>query len=123
MPSLSRHHRCRRSKTFVNALDTRVSGRVRYEAAQQTVKSTIYAKRAVRLGPNTALNAKLELHARHKLAEEGKFAVTGGERDVQARLEMSHKVLNITDSQARPGVVSSVGRGRRGRRNIPAAPG
>jgi len=74
-------------------LQTRLSGRVRYDASQAAVKGTVYLKNKADLGPHTALNAKLELHSRW--AGAGKEPVG----EVQARLEVSHKALNLTSSQ------------------------
>lgn len=81
----------------MTALNTRVSGRVRYEANQNLVKGTVYIKHRLELGSHTAVNAKLELHARTSL----EAPKTGHDisREVQARVELSHKMLNITDSQ------------------------
>ncbi len=57
----------------------------------------MYIKHRLELGPHTAINAKLELHARSgDLAKEGLSHVA---RDVQARIEWSGKALNITNSQ------------------------
>jgi hypothetical protein len=58
----------------------------------------VYIKHRLELGPHTAINAKLELHARTgDLAKEGLSAAL--QRDVQARIEWSGKKLNITNSQ------------------------
>jgi hypothetical protein len=49
----------------------------------------VYIKHRLELGPHTAINAKLELHARSgDLAKEGLSHVA---RDVQARIEWSGK--------------------------------
>ena len=89
-----------RSKLFVTAPSLRISGRVRHEFSNSTCKATVYIKNRVKLGEDTALNAKLELHARAQVGVGGK-ALTDGGRDVQARLELSHKVLNITGACCR----------------------
>ncbi len=106
----------------MNALNTRVSGRVRYEAASATagtvkarfhscssshaslthtrgtcLQGTVYVKNRQELGPHTAVNAKLELHARGVVGASMKPVSS---RDVQARIELSHKMLNITGTPA-----------------------
>ena len=87
-----------RSKLFVSKA-LRISGRVRHEATAGVTKATLYIKERVELGLHTALNAKLELHARAKLGVPGEALLSSGARDVQARVELSHKMLNVTDSQ------------------------
>ncbi len=92
----------RNSKLFVTAPSLRISGRVRHDFSNHALKATLYIKNRVKLGEDTALNAKLELHGRARVGVDGK-ALTDGGRDVQARLELSHKVLGITGAfLARP---------------------
>jgi len=84
-------------KGNLQLLDTRISGRVRYDHAHRVTKGTVYLKKRLELGPHTALNAKVELHQRVKVPPAGESLTTDGE--VQARLELSHVALNATSSQ------------------------
>ena len=60
------------------------------------MKATLYLKHRQALGEHTNLNAKVELHARTAL-EGGKLLDV--ETRVDGRLELSQKLLNLTDSQ------------------------
>lgn len=81
-----------KSKLFVAPLALRVSGRVRHNATTGSTKSTLYLKQRAQLGPQTAVNAKVELHALAK-------GLTAAGTDVQARVELSRKLFNITTTQ------------------------
>ena len=57
------------------------------------VKATLYLKNRVALGPQTNLNAKVEIHARTSF--DG-TKLTEVEKRVEGRLELSQKLLNLT---------------------------
>lgn len=81
-------------KGNLNWLDTRISGRIRYDHSRRVTKGTVYLKKRLELGPHTAMNAKVELHQRVPTADKVHV-----DSEVQARLELSHVALNATSSQ------------------------
>ena len=59
---------------------------------QAQVKATLYLKHRQSLGAHTALNAKVELHARGQIGGP----LSEVEKRVEGRLELSQKLLNLT---------------------------
>mmetsp|Transcript_50470 Transcript_50470/g.161509 ORF Transcript_50470/g.161509 Transcript_50470/m.161509 type:complete len:191 (-) Transcript_50470:133-705(-) len=80
-----------KAKKALEELGTRVSGRVRYDFAKNMVKSSLYLKKRISIADKTSVNLKAEYVLK---AEKGNVGA-----NALAKMELSHKIFNITDTQ------------------------
>lgn len=84
-------------KDYVRKAGVRVNCRLRYDLQKQFVKSSVYAKKKVKLNDTTTLNMKMEAVGR--VTEMGEKSNTPGHPEYSGKLELSKTWLNASTTQ------------------------